>query len=114
MELRLYRLNCKIKKIDSMISEQEQPKTSTGGQREEDEEDKQEEQGQMGEQTEDQEGTGQSESRTREDAHQGESSALVTQASASDQNDMKKPRKPGETNENRTLGMFRVVLMTYE
>ncbi|XP_045137299.1 midasin-like isoform X1 [Portunus trituberculatus] len=81
----------------------EQPKSDTGGQREEDEE-KQEEQGQMGEQTEDQEGTGQSESRTREDAHQGESSALVTQASASDQSDMKKPRKPGETDENRTLG----------
>lgn len=66
----------------------------------------------MGEQTEDQEGTGQSESRTREDAHQGESSSLVTQASASDQSDMKKPRKPGETNENRTLGMSRVMLMT--
>ena len=85
--------------------QQEQPKSDTGGQREEDE-DKQEEQGQMGEQTEDQEGTGQSESRTREDAHQGESSALVTQTSANDQNDMKKPRKPGEIDENRTLGMF--------
>ncbi|KAK8382122.1 hypothetical protein O3P69_015232 [Scylla paramamosain] len=81
----------------------EQSKSDTGGQREDDEE-KQEEQGQMGEQTEDQEGTGQSESRTREDAHQGESSALVTQASANDQSDMKKPRRPGETDENRTLG----------
>lgn len=85
-----------------------------GGQREEDEEDRQEEQGQMGEQTEDQEGTGQSESRTREEAHQGESSALVTQASASDQNDMKKPRKPGETDENRTLGRFRTMPMIHD
>ncbi|KAK8382570.1 hypothetical protein O3P69_015426 [Scylla paramamosain] len=66
----------------------EQSKSDTGGQQ----------------QTEDQEGTGQSESRTREDAHQGESSALVTQASANDQSDMKKPRRPGETDENRTLG----------
>ncbi|XP_069167675.1 LOW QUALITY PROTEIN: midasin-like [Procambarus clarkii] len=82
----------------------EQPKTDAGGQREEDEEEKQEEQGNIGEQTDDQEGVGQSESRTRDDAHKGESSALVTQASASDQNDMKKPRKPGETDEDRTLG----------
>lgn len=83
---------------------QEEPKSETGGQREEDEEEKQEEQGQMGEQTEDQEGVGQSESRTREEAHQGDSSALVTQDSANDQSDMKKPRKPGETDEDRTLG----------
>ncbi|XP_071517971.1 midasin isoform X1 [Panulirus ornatus] len=82
----------------------EQPKSDTGAQREEDKEEEQEEHGQVGEQTDDQEGVGQSESRTRDDAHKGESSALVTRSSASDQNDMEKPRKPGETDEDRTLG----------
>ncbi|KAG7171260.1 Midasin-like 4, partial [Homarus americanus] len=82
----------------------EQPKSKMGGQHEEDEEERQEEQGQIGEQTDDQEGVGQSESRTRDDAHKGESSALVTKSSANDQNDMKKPRKPGTVDENRTLG----------
>ncbi|KAK3879278.1 hypothetical protein Pcinc_016138 [Petrolisthes cinctipes] len=82
----------------------EQPKTETGGQREVDKEEEQEVQGQMGEKTDDQSKVGQSESRTRDDAHKGESSALMTEVTAGDQNDMKKPRMPGETDENRTLG----------
>ena len=85
---------------------QEKPKTETGGQREEDKEEEQDEQGQMGEETEEQEGVGESESRTRDESHKGESSALVTKMSASDQADMDKPRKPGETDENRTLGEY--------
>lgn len=60
----------------------------------------------MGEQTNDQNRVGQSESRTKEEAHKGDSSALVTDVTAGDQNDMKKPRKPGKTDENRTLGML--------
>ncbi|KAK8720293.1 hypothetical protein OTU49_013436 [Cherax quadricarinatus] len=82
----------------------EQPKSDPSIQREDNEEELQEEHGQVGEQTDDQEGVGQSESRTRDDAHKGDSSALVTQASANDQNDMKKPRKPGQRDEDRTLG----------
>lgn len=58
----------------------------------------------MGEQTDDQNRVGQSESRSREEAHKGDSSALVTEVNAGNQNDMKKPRKPGKTDENRTLG----------
>lgn len=60
----------------------------------------------MGEQTNDQNRVGQSESRTREEAHKGDSSALVTEVTAGNQNDMKKPRKPRKTDENRTLGML--------
>ncbi|KAK7081093.1 AAA ATPase midasin [Halocaridina rubra] len=82
----------------------ETPKTETGGQREENEEDQQDEQGQMGQETEDKDGVGESESKTREESHKGDSSSLVTKSSASDQADMEKPRKPGETDENRTLG----------
>lgn len=83
---------------------QQKPKEDAGAQPELDEEEKQEEHGQTGEQTEDQEGVGESESRTREEAHEGDNSALVTEDAANDNTDMEKPRRPGETDDDRTLG----------
>ncbi|CAL4138118.1 unnamed protein product, partial [Meganyctiphanes norvegica] len=82
----------------------EKPKDESAGDRKEDEEEMQEETGQVGEQTEDMSGVGESESRTQDDAHKGESTALVTEKNAHDQHDMRKPRKPGEANEDRALG----------
>ncbi|XP_047493219.1 LOW QUALITY PROTEIN: midasin-like [Penaeus chinensis] len=82
----------------------QKPKEDAGAQPELDEDEKQEEHGQTGEQTEDQEGVGESESRTREEAHEGDNSALVTEDAANDNTDMEKPRRPGETDDDRTLG----------
>ncbi|XP_076030788.1 midasin isoform X2 [Oratosquilla oratoria] len=85
----------------------EDTQAETAGQQEEDPEEKQDEQGEVGEKTEDVEGVGQSEAKTRDEAHEGTTSKLITttdEAKDEDVQDEEKPRKPGRPDEQRSLG----------
>lgn len=84
---------------------QQDPETASGAQPDENEELKQEEQGQMGEQTEDVSGVGQSDSKTRDEAHRGKTSALTNEQEARQKFEkQQKPRKPDYLDQIKSLG----------